>query len=272
MFLGGTPEATRRQLTSLSSLVSLLNFLLSLHGLMSYFRNARWDDMLGWPERRRLHRPLQECCRRGSLRWLCRRFVILLSILRHQKEKLTSIIVTNVANTTTTSAVVSSSVAATVSSTDSAAATTTVATDSAAVSSTAVATSTAATDSAAVSSTAVATSTAATDSAVVSSTATSTDAAATTTGVAVDAVKAGSTGSTCGRRMVRRSSRRSPVSDDEELAKFDEEETNGDDVSLEEANRLLAEDLEKFRFRAKRLADRLERVKRSRIIGDRDLN
>lgn len=254
MFLGGTPEATRRQLTSLSSLVSHLNFLLTLHGLMSYFRNARWDDMLGWPERRRLHRPLQECCRRGSLRWLCRRFVILLSILRHQKEKLTSIIVTNVANTTTTSAVVSSSVAATVSSTDSAAATTTVATDSAAVSSTAVATSTAATD-----------------SAVVSSTATSTDAAATTTGVAVDAVKVGSTGSTCGRRMVRRSSRRSPVSDDEELAKFDEEETNGDDVSLEEANRLLAEDLEKFRFRAKRLADRLERVKRSRIIGDRDL-
>lgn len=254
MFLEGTPEATRRQLTSLSSLVSLLNFLLSLHGLMSYFRNARWDDMLGWPERRRLHRPLQKCCRRGSLRWLRRRFVILLSILRHQKEKLTSIIVTNVANTTTTSAVVSSSVAATVSSTDSAAATTTVATDSAAVSSTAVATSTAATD-----------------SAVVSSTATSTDAAATTTGVAVDAVKAGSTGSTCGRRMVRRSSRRSPVSDDEELAKFDEEETNGDDVSLEEANRLLAEDLEKFRFRAKRLADRLERVKRSRIIGDRDL-
>lgn len=255
MFLGGTPEATRRQLTSLSSLVSLLNFLLTLHGLMSYFRNARWDDMLGWPERRRLHRPLQKCCRRGSLRWLRRRFVILLSILRHQKEKLTSIIVTNVANTTTTSAVVSSSVAATVSSTDSAAATTTVATDSAAVSSTAVATSTAATD-----------------SAVVSSTATSTDAAATTTGVAVDAVKAGSTGSTCGRRMVRRSSRRSPVSDDEELAKFDEEETNGDDVSLEEANRLLAEDLEKFRFRAKRLADRLERVKRSRIIGDHDLN
>lgn len=71
--------------------------------------------------------------------------------------------------------------------------------------------------------------------------------------------------------MVRRSSRRSPVSDDEELAKFDEEETNDDDVSLEEADRLLAEDLEKFRFRAKRLADRLERIKRSRIIGDRDL-